>query len=141
MSKATKGSKVSVHYTGKLENGEVFDSSLEREPLQFELGSGQMIPGFDAAVEGMEVGEKKTITLEPSEAYGERTDEMMQEVPREKMPEDYSPTVGDQLQVGTPGGTMIVTVAAVNDDTVTIDANHRLAGQTLVFDIELMEVA
>lgn len=141
MSKATKGDKVSVHYTGKLENGEVFDSSVQREPLQFEVGAGQMIPGFDAAVEGMEVGEKKTVSLPPAEAYGERKEDMTQEVPRDRMPEDYSPSVGDQLQVGTPGGAMIVTVAAVSEDSVTIDANHRLAGETLIFEIELVEIA
>lgn len=141
MSKATKGSKVSVHYTGTLEDGEVFDSSLDREPLQFEVGAGQMIPGFDAAVEGMAVGEKKTVTLPPEEAYGERNDAMTQEVPRDRMPEGYTPSVGDQLQAGTPGGAMIVTVTAVTDDTVTIDANHRLAGKTLIFEIELVEIA
>lgn len=141
MSKAVKGSKVSVHYTGKLENGEVFDSSLEREPLQFEVGAGQMIPGFDAAVEGMEVGEKKTVSLPPAEAYGERREEMMQDVPRDRMPEGYTPSIGDQLQVGTPGGAMIVTVAAVSEDTVTIDANPPLAGKTLIFEIELVEIA
>jgi len=135
--KAAEGMKVSVHYTGHEEaTGEVFDSSKDRDPLEFEVGAGQMIMGFDAAVHGMGVGDKKTITLAPEMAYGEPREEMVGQVPVDKLPEGTA--VGTKLQLQ---GGMVAVVLAIQDGQATLDANHRLAGKTLVFDIEVMSVA
>jgi len=132
-----EGMKVAVHYTGKLQSGEVFDSSEGRDPLEFEVGAGQMIMGFDAAVHGMSVGEKKTVTLPAEMAYGERRDELVGEVEAERLPEGAA-EVGSKLRLQNG---MTATVTAVNGDKCTLDANHDLAGKTLVFDIEIVSVS
>jgi peptidylprolyl isomerase len=139
---AGNGDTVQVHYTGKLADGTVFDSSAERGPLEFTLGAGQMIPGFEKAVFGMKVGEKKTVTIPADEAYGPYRDELVVEVPREKLPSDVTPEVGQQLGMRLPdGGTIIVTITDVSDNnTVTIDTNHPLAGKELTFEIELVKI-
>ena len=142
MTKAKEGSTVKIHYTGKLDDGTVFDSSRERDPLEFKLGSGMVIAGFDEAVNGMEVGENKSVSIPPEQAYGERSDKNVMEIKRETLPPEITPEVGMKLQASAAnGGVMIVTVTDVKDDTLTIDANHQLAGKTLNFDIELMEIA
>lgn len=141
MSKAKKNDKVKVHYTGKLTSGEQFDSSEGREPLEFTLGAGQMIPGFDEAVEGMELNEKKTITLSPDQAYGPVHDQLINEVDRNQLPPDMQPEVGQTLMASSPDGRQTrVQVTEVKDKSITIDANHPLAGKELVFDIELVEI-
>ena len=138
---AGNGDTVQVNYTGKLADGTVFDSSIGREPLEFTLGTGQVIPGFEKAVLGMKVGEKKTVTIPVDEAYGPHHDDLVAEVPREKLPEDITPEVGQQLGVKrTDGGTSIVTIISVSDNAVTIDANHPLAGKDLTFEIELVKI-
>ncbi len=138
---AKNGNTVQVNYTGKLADGTVFDSSVGREPLEFTLGAGQMIPGFEKAVLGMKVGEKKTVTIPADEAYGPRRDEQIVELPREKLPSDLTPEVGQQLQMTRPdGGMIIVAITKVSDKTVTLDANHPLAGKDLTFEIELVKI-
>lgn len=138
---AKKGDTVEVHYTGKLENGSVFDSSVDRQPLGFTLGDGNMIKGFDEAVHGMAVGEKKTVTIPSAEAYGDRRDDMMIDVPREQVPADIKPEIGMQLSLqGANGQPMPVTVTAVDEEKIVLDANHQLAGEDLIFDIELMKI-
>jgi peptidylprolyl isomerase len=141
METAKKGDTVSVHYTGRLNNGTVFDSSRNGDPLTFELGGGQLIQGFDQAVMGMEVGETKTVELAPSEAYGARRDDLEFEMERSSFPESIEPEEGQQLQMRQRNGQpLIVTVIDADDETVTLDANHPLAGQELIFDIELLEI-
>jgi peptidylprolyl isomerase len=139
---AKNGDTVQVNYTGKLADGTVFDSSVGREPLEFTLGAGQMIPGFEKAVLGMKVGEKKTVTIPADEAYGPRRDDLVVKVPREKLPSGKTPEVGQQLEVRLPNGnTIIATITNVSDNnTVTIDANHPLAGKDLTFEIELVKI-
>lgn len=139
MTIAKKGDTVRVHYTGTLNDGTMFDSSIKngRPPLEFKIGAGQMIPGFDKGVEGMETGEKKMLVLEPKDAYGERNEENVFTVPADKLPEGYTPHVGDNLLAGYQR----VTVAKINEDgSVEIDANHELAGKTLNFEVELVEI-
>lgn len=132
---------VSVHYTGTLENGEVFDSSRDREPLSFEVGAGQMIPGFEKAVKGMKLNETKKITIEPSEAYGELKPEMVQKITKEQLPPELKVHVGQQLASEMPDGQqIIVTVKDISDEEITIDANHPLAGKTLNFEIEVVDI-
>ncbi|RTL59926.1 MAG: peptidylprolyl isomerase [Sphingobacteriales bacterium] len=139
--KATKGSKVKVHYTGRLAGGEQFDSSAGREPLEFEVGAGMMIKGFDDAVVGMAVGDKKTITIPPHEGYGESNPDMIVEFPRDRFPADMVPEVGMQLNMSNGAGQNFpVTITEVQEATVTLDANHFLAGKDLIFDIEMVEV-
>ena len=134
-------SNVSVHYTGTLETGEVFDSSRERDPLSFTVGEGQMIPGFEKAVKGMKLNESKKITIAPEEAYGEMKPEMVQTISKEQLPPDLNPSVGQQLASQMPDGQQIVvTVTDVKDNEITIDANHPLAGKTLNFDIEVVKI-
>ncbi|MDV4343324.1 peptidylprolyl isomerase [Methanoculleus sp. YWC-01] len=141
MVQAKEGDTVKVHYTGKLEDGTVFDSSEERAPLEFTIGSGQIIPGFELAVIGMEPGEAKTATIPPEEAYGPHREDMTLTVEREQFPEDISPEPGQQLQVQQPDGrAAIVTVSDVSASTVTLDANHPLAGQPLTFEIRLVDI-
>ncbi len=142
MAQAKKGDKVKIHYTGTLADGTTFDSSQGRDPLEFTLGSGQVIEGFDEAVTGMEVGEKKTVTIPVDKAYGERVDEMVIPVPRDQVPADINPEIGQKLQMAGPDGEMLVVeVVDVTDDQVTLDANPPLAGKELTFDIELVEVS
>ena len=132
------GDTVSVHYIGTLDDGEIFDSSREREQtLDFVVGAGQMISGFDAAVRGMSVGEVKTVRLEPAEAYGERSDELIREVPLEQVPEGTQ--AGDELFT-TDGRTVVVVEVVADDGVVLIDFNHRLAGQALTFEIEMVSI-
>lgn len=141
MAKAKNGDKVSVHYTGKLFDGEVFDSSAEREPLEFTLGSGSIIPGFEKAVAGMQPGETITTTITADQAYGRRREELVLEVGREKLPADLKPEVGQQLQMSSKDGRSTpVYVVGVTDDNVKLDANHPLAGKDLTFEIELVEI-
>jgi FKBP-type peptidyl-prolyl cis-trans isomerase 2 len=138
---AENGDVVQVDYTGKLADGTVFDSSIGREPLEFTLGAGQVIPGFDKAVLGMKVGEKKTVTIPADEAYGPHRDDLILEVPREKLPSDMTPEVGLQLGLRqSDGRTSVVTITSVSDNVVTIDANHPLAGKDLTFEIELVKI-
>ena len=142
MSQAKSGDTVKIHYTGTLDDGSEFDSSAGREPLEFSLGAGQVIAGFDSAVDGMTVGDSKTVTMPAGEAYGERHEQMIQQVPKSALPDDMKPEVGMQLQSQDPDGQIInVVVSEVSDDTVTLDGNHPLAGQALTFAIELVEIA
>lgn len=131
---AQVGDTVSVHYRGTLDDGSEFDSSAGRDPLQFTVGAGQVIPGFDTAVVGMTVGDKKEVRLEPDDAYGERNDERVISVPKEQAPEGLE--VGQQVLLGEAPATVV----DINDDGVTVDANHPLAGQALTFEIELVGV-
>ncbi|PLY00148.1 MAG: peptidylprolyl isomerase [Desulfuromonas sp.] len=142
MSKVKNDDKVKVHYTGTLEDGTVFDSSREREPLEFTVGGGEMIKGFDSAVVGMEVGESKKFTIEAADAYGERRDEMVFQVERSQLPEGMEPEVGQHLQTEAEGGhPVILEIVAIEDANVTLDGNHPLAGKDLNFDIEVMGIA
>jgi peptidylprolyl isomerase len=142
MSQAKSGDKVKVHYTGKFEDGEVFDSSEGREPLEFTLGEGNVIPGFDNGVIGMDLNDKKSITIPPDDAYGQRRDDMVLEVKKTDFPENITPELGQQLQMTNPNGQAVnVVITDVKEETVTLDANHPLAGKTLVFEIELVEIA
>ena len=139
--KAKANDKVKVHYTGKLTTGEVFDSSEGRDPLEFTVGGGQMIKGFDEAVNGMEMNEKKTVTIPSGEAYGERREELIQEVPKDQLPAEMSPKVGQKLVATNDlGHQTYVNVTAVTEEAITVDANHDLAGKDLVFDIELVAI-
>jgi FKBP-type peptidyl-prolyl cis-trans isomerase 2 len=138
------GDKVKVDYTGTLEDGTVFDSSTHGDhshPLEFEAGSGQVIKGFDKAVIGMEVGQEKEVKISPEEAYGERREELMKEMPRSNLPEGKEPEAGMMLAMSTPDGRQIpVRIAEVKDDNVILDMNHPLAGKTLIFKIKLLEI-
>jgi FKBP-type peptidyl-prolyl cis-trans isomerase 2 len=138
---AKKGDTVRVHYTGKLVSGEQFDSSAGREPLEFEIGAGMMIKGFDDAVVGMAIGDKKTINIAPGDGYGERSEEMVIDFPRSNFPDDMTPEVGMQLMMNNSAGQQFpVTIMEVKEDVVMLDANHMLAGKELVFDIEMVEI-
>ena len=142
MSIAEKGSTVKVHYTGKLTDGTVFDSSHNRnEPIEFTLGQQNMIAGFEKAVEGMAVGDTKTTNIPANEAYGEKKEEMIIQVPKTEIPADIKPEVGQQLAMqGDNGQQVPVTVTEITDQGITLDANHPLAGKDLVFDLELVQV-
>ncbi|NOZ28837.1 MAG: peptidylprolyl isomerase [Chloroflexi bacterium] len=141
MTQAKQGDTVRVHYTGKLEDGTVFDSSLDREPLQFTIGVGEVIPGFEQAVVGMSPGESKTAVIPADDAYGPHRQEMVLVVSRSQFPMGVQPEIGQQFQVGLQdGGTVIVMVTEVSETTVTLDANHPLAGKDLTFDIQLVEI-
>jgi peptidylprolyl isomerase len=141
MEQAQHGDTVRVHYTGKFDDGTAFDSSAQREPLEFTLGQGQIIPGFEKAVVGMQPGESKTETIPSEEAYGPRRDEMVIAVDRQQLPADLEPQVGQRLQVTQPDGNAVpVVVTEVNPSQVTLDANHPLAGKDLTFDITLVEI-
>lgn len=141
MAQAKEGDTVRVHYTGKLGDGTVFDTSDESEPLEFTIGKGQIIPGFEQAVVGMKPGETKTTTIPPEEAYGSRREDMTLTVDRGQFPEEIKPEPGQQLQIQQPDGrAAIVVVSDVSESTVTLDANHPLAGQPLTFDIELVDI-
>jgi len=141
MSVAKNGDAVKVHYTGKLTSGEQFDSSAGREPLGFTVGAGQMIKGFDAAIPGMSVGDKKTINIAAADAYGERSDEAMIEFDRANVPADMKLEVGLPLTLQNQYGQPVpVIITEIKEDVIVLDANHFLAGKELVFDIELVEI-
>lgn len=141
MQQVKNGDTVRVHYTGKLTTGELFDSSEGREPLEFEVGAGMMIKGFDAAVVGMALGDKKTVNIVPEEAYGERNDQMIIDFPRSNFPDDMTPEIGMQLMMNNNAGQQFpVTIVEVREDVVVLDANHQLAGKELVFDIEVVGI-
>lgn len=141
MQKVKSGDKVKVHYHGKLTNGETFDSSAGRQPLEFEVGSGMVIKGFDTGVTGMVVGEKKTINIPFNDAYGPRSAEMVIDMPRENFPAEMQLEVGMPLMMSNDSGQNFeVIVMQIKEDSVELDANHPLAGQDLVFDIELVEI-
>ncbi|MEO6328824.1 MAG: peptidylprolyl isomerase [Ginsengibacter sp.] len=141
MQQVKKGDKVKVHYTGKLTNGEQFDSSTGRAPLEFTVGGGQMIKGFDDAMPGMSIGEKKTVNISPEEAYGPKNEEAVIEFPRKNVPADMPLEVGMQLELRNEDGQPFpVVVADIKEDIIVLDANHSLAGKELVFDIELVEI-
>lgn len=141
MSTVKSGDKVAIHYTGTLTDGTTFDSSDGRDPLEFEVGSGMIIPGLDVALPGMEVGEKKVVKIDAADAYGPVNPEMRQAIPRDGIPEDIPLEKGVQLQMQTPDGqAMPVTVVDLDEATVTLDANHPLAGKDLQFDIELVKI-
>lgn len=141
MSEAKNGSLVKVHYTGKLNDGTQFDSSAGGNPLEFTVGKGEVIPGFEQAVVGMNVGDKKTVEIGPDEAYGQHREDRVLQMEREKLPDNIDPKVGIRLQAKQPDDSVITfTVTDVTDDTVTLDANHPLAGKDLIFDIELVDV-
>ena len=137
---AKPGDRVRIHYTGTLRDGSVFDSSAGRDPLEFTVGAGMVIAGFDRAVTGMTVGERKTVSIPAGQAYGERSDALVRAVPREQFPDHLQPSVGDQLRMGQAGRTMVVTVREVSDEGVVLDANHPLAGEELTFALELVEI-
>lgn len=139
VTKIKTGDNVSIHYTGTLEDGSVFDSSEGREPLEFEVGSGHIIVGLDEAMPGMKVGQKKIVQIPCELAYGEAVEEMKQAVPREGIPEDIPLEIGLTLHMQTPSGQPLpVTVVAMDEATVTLDANHALAGKSLTFDFEVV---
>ncbi len=136
-----KGNSVKVHYTGKFEDGTVFDSSVEKEPLSFTPGNGELIAGFEKAVLGMNPGDKKTETIAANDAYGEHKKDLLFVVDKKLVPEHITPEVGMQLEVTQKDGTKnTVTIFEVSENNITLDANHPLAGKTLIFEIELVEV-
>ena len=141
MQTAKSGDTVKVHYHGRLEDGTTFDSSEGREPLEFEVGAGMVIKGFNDGVLGMKVGDKKTINIPVDEAYGPKNPDMLVEFPRANFPPDLVPEVGMQLTMTTADGRPIpVIIAEVKPETVLLDANHQLAGEPLIFDLELVEI-
>jgi peptidylprolyl isomerase len=141
MTQVKPGDTVRIHYTGTLADGSTFDSSAGRDPLEFTVGSGQIIPGLDIALPGMAVGDKKVVEVPCAQAYGEADPNARQAVPRGEIPADIPLDLGTQLQVQTPTGqVMQVVVAEVTDTEVTLDANHPLAGRDLTFAIELMDI-
>ncbi len=142
MTQAKPGDTLHIHYKGSLDDGSIFDSSEGRDPLKFELGSGQIIPGLDAGVTGMEVGETRTVRVEAAEAYGEHHPQMVQAVDRAGVPDHIPTEPGTQLQVQTQDGQALnVVVVDVTEDEVILDANHPLAGKDLTFDVELVAIA
>ena len=142
MKKAQKGDAVKVHYTGKFNDGTVFDSSKGREPLQFTLGRGSLIAGFEEAVSGMAAGEAKTVSIQPGNGYGLRREELVFRVKKENFPPAIDPEPGAMLQMRQPdGGLMEVRISQVAEDFIVLDANHPLAGKELVFEIEVVEVS
>ncbi|ROT98080.1 FKBP-type peptidyl-prolyl cis-trans isomerase [Histidinibacterium lentulum] len=141
MTQVKTGDTVLIHYTGTLTDGETFDSSRGREPLEFQVGSGQIIPGLDAALPGMAVGESKKVEVPCADAYGETDPDARQSIPRDQIPADIPVDPGTRLQMQTPQGQVVpVTVVEASDSAITLDANHPLAGKDLIFDIEVVEI-
>ena len=141
MSVSKSGDKVKIHYTGKLSDGRVFDTSKDRQPLEFTLGNGEVIAGFEKGVLGMGVGESKRIEVSPEDAYGKRLTELVINVKKAEFPDDITPSVGLQLEIKSMDGEVTaVVITEIGDDFVTLDANHPLAGQTLFFDVELVGI-
>ncbi|MCB0395187.1 MAG: peptidylprolyl isomerase [Flavobacteriales bacterium] len=142
MSVAKDKDTVKVHYKGTLQNGEVFDSSEGRDPLEFTVGEGQVIPGFDQAVVGMSISENKTVNIPSAEAYGPVREELIGEVAKSNLPPELKPEIGMQLQAQQDSGQpMVVTVTEVKEESIVVDANHPLAGKDLTFEITLVEIA
>lgn len=141
MAKAKEGDNVKVHYTGKLANGEVFDTSESREPLAFTVGKGEVIPGFEDGVKGLETGESHTVVIPAEQAYGQHREELLYKVGKEKFPQDMELKIGDSFKIGEDkGNPTIVSITEINGDEVTLDANHPLAGKDLTFEIQLVEI-
>ncbi len=142
MAQAQHGDKVKVHYTGRLDDGTVFDSSIISDPLEFTIGEREVVPGFEEAIIGMNPGESKTVTVPVDKAYGPRRDDMVMVVDREKFPPNIEPEVGQQLEIRQreDGRTIPVMVTDVSESSVTLDANHHLAGKDLIFNIQLLEI-
>jgi peptidylprolyl isomerase len=141
MAQTKKGDKVLVHNTGTYDDGTVFDSSVERGPLEVTIGAGMVIPGFDRALVDMEPGQKKTVNIPVDEAYGQRAEELIAEIKRDQIPADIPLEIGQQLQLSlADGGEAIVMIVDLNDTTVTLDANHPMAGLDLNFELELVEI-
>ncbi|ATL47700.1 peptidylprolyl isomerase [Chitinophaga caeni] len=141
MQAVKSGDTVRVHYHGRLTNGTTFDSSEGRQPLEFKVGAGMVIKGFDNGVLEMKVGDKKTVNIPVGEAYGPKNEEMVMDFPKSNLPADLNPEVGMELQMSNPQGQVFpVKVVGVSDEFITLDANHPLAGEDLVFDIELVEI-
>ena len=140
MAHAKKGDTVKVHYKGTLEDGTEFDSSLDRDPLQFTIGAGTLIPAFEKAVVGMNPGESKKFKIPAADAYGPHRDDLIMTVDRGELPSDLDPAVGDELELEQDDESFVVRVTDVSPETVTLDANHPLAGEALTFEIELLEV-
>lgn len=142
MTKVKEGSNVKVHYTGKLADGTVFDSSTGRDPLAFTIGKGMMIPGFEKGVMGMAVDEEKTIVLPPAEAYGEVREDMVAEIDKANLPPEVKPEVGMELVSQQPDGQqMVVKIKEVKDNSIVVDANHMLAGKELTFELKMVEIS
>lgn len=142
MPKVKDGDTVKVHYTGTLEDGAVFDTSQEREPLEFTIGRGQIIPGFEKAVIGMNEGDSATVDIPSDKAYGAVREDLIISVPKDQLPDEVEPQIGMQLQVNQPDGKPIpVRITEIEETELTLDANHPLAGKDLTFEIELVEVA
>lgn len=141
MQQVKNGDTVKIHYHGRLTNGETFDSSEDREPLEFEVGSGMVIPGFDKGVMGMNVGEKKTVNIPVDEAYGPKNEEMIIDFPKDRFPDDMNAEVGMPLTMSDGSGQNFrVIIKEVKETSVVLDANHPLAGEDLTFDLELVEI-
>ncbi|HJX30387.1 MAG TPA: peptidylprolyl isomerase [Thermodesulfobacteriota bacterium] len=142
MSLAKNGDKVKVHFTGKLKSGKVFDSSKDSKPLEFTIGAGEMMPGFEKEIIGMTNGDIKTFTVLPEEAYGSRREELVATVEKNHFPSDITPTIGQPLQITVPDGEVLdLLITSIDGDMVTIDANHPLAGEALLFEVELVGIA
>jgi FKBP-type peptidyl-prolyl cis-trans isomerase 2 len=141
MQQVKHGDKIKVHYHGKLTSGETFDSSAGREPLEFEVGSGMVIKGFDDGVTGMKPGEKKTINIPAEDAYGPLNPDMMMDFPKERFPADMQMEIGMQLMMSDPSGQQFqVTINEIKEDVIILNGNHPLAGEELIFDLELVEI-
>lgn len=142
MSLSKNGDKVKVHFTGKLETGKIFDSSKDSKPLEFTIGAGEMMPGFEKEILGMTMGDTKAFTVLPEEAYGSRREELVATVEKSHFPPDIAPTIEQPLQITLPEGEVLdLLITGINGDMVTIDANHPLAGEALLFEVELVEIA
>ena len=142
MAGAQNGDTVKVHFTGSLDDGTVFDSSLESAPLEFTLGDTLLIPGFQDIIRGMNPGDTKKETLSPDEAYGPRHKELIIQVNRQHLPQGLEPQIGQHLQLArTDGDPVSVLITEINEDAVTLDANHPLAGLNLIFEVELLDIA
>ena len=138
---AKQGDTVKVHYTGKLENGTVFDSSKSKEPIEFKIGDASIIAGFEKAIIGMKKGEAKTVKIQSESAYGPHLPELVSDVEKTQFPEHIKPELGQQLEIRRPDGpAIVVTITKVEEVMVTLDANHPLAGKDLIFDIELVDI-
>lgn len=141
MSQAKSGDTVRVHYSGKLQDGQEFDSSDGREPLEFTIGTGQIVPGVEQAVVGMTPGDERTVTVAADDAYGQRRDDMVQRIEREMLPAGVEPQLGMRLAAEGPGGqSLMLTIVDLDDASITVDANHPLAGHDLTFELKLVEI-